>query len=261
MTFSIRPILLFVALAVCAGEIRAADSAPVTVFMIGDSTMADKPVIPAHPERGWGQMLPTYFKDGVRIENHAMNGRSTRSFIAEGRWKVVLERVKVGDYVIIQFGHNDEKAEDPKRGTGPFTDFKGNLARFVKETREHGGTPILATPVSRRMFAADGTLAETHRDYPKAVRQLAEEQKVPLLDLEARSRELLTQLGPERSKALFMWVAKGDYAAIPGGREDNTHFNAYGATRMCDLAVIEMKKAAPNLAVQLREGASDPMKK
>ena len=104
-----------------------------TIFMVGDSTMADKPVIPANPERGWGQMLPMYFQDGVRIENHAVNGRSTKSFIDQGRWEAVTNLLRPGDYVIIQFGHNDEKKNDPKRYTEPFGSFKTNLAMFVRD--------------------------------------------------------------------------------------------------------------------------------
>src|SRR5208283_3750600 len=121
-----------------------------TIFMVGDSTMADKTVIPANPERGWGQMLPMYFQDNVRIENHAVNGRSSKSFIDQGRWATVTNRLRPGDYVIIQFGHNDEKKNDATRYTEPFGSFKANLARFIRDTRALRATPILATPVARR---------------------------------------------------------------------------------------------------------------
>ena len=224
-----------------------------TIFMVGDSTMADKPVIPANPERGWGQMLPMYFKDGVRIENHAVNGRSTKSFINQGRWATVTNLFRPGDYVIIQFGHNDEKKKDPKRYTEPFGSFKTNLAMFVCDTRAHGATPILATPVARRKFDETGTLVDTHKDYVTAVRQVAQEQQAALLDLNARSTELLTQLGPESSKRLYDWIPAGEFERYPKALTDDTHFNAYGASRMCDLAVSEIETNIPELAVWLKK--------
>lgn len=223
-----------------------------TLFMVGDSTMADKPVIPPNPERGWGQMLPQYFKEGARIENHAANGRSSKSFRDEGKWQVVLDRLKSGDYAIIQFGHNDQKNQDAKRFTEPFGEFKQNLERYVRETRDRKATPILATPVVRRKFDADGELVDTHGDYTKAVRAVAEEQKVALLDMNRKSEELVTRLGPESSKKLYDWIAPGEFAKHPQGLQDDTHFNAYGASRVCDLAVEEIKNVAPELAKWLK---------
>lgn len=224
----------------------------VTVFMIGDSTMANKPLAPAQPERGWGQLLPLYFKDSVHIENLAMNGRSSKSFRDEGRWQPVLDHLRPGDYVIIQFGHNDEKKADPKRFTEPFGSFKENLARYVRETREKQGIPILATPIVRRAFTNQTELRDTHGEYATAVRQVALKEKVPLLDLERRSRELVQALGPDLSKKLYMWIEAGEFASIPEGKQDDTHFNAYGASRICDLAVEEMKVAVPELTKRLQ---------
>jgi lysophospholipase L1-like esterase len=252
-------LLCAVAFSWAALSAAAADStARPTVFLIGDSTMTNQSVIPATPLRGWGQMLPLYFKEGVRIENHAMSGRSSKSFLAEGRWKVVLERLKEGDYVVIQFGHNDQKDKDPKRFTGPFGDFTVNLARYVKETRERKALPILVTPVSRSVWDKEGKFTNTHGDYPKAVKQLATGQNVPVLDLEARTRELLLKLGPERSKSLFANAEPGDFANLPEGRKDGTHFNAAGACRVCDFAVEELKTAVPELAKWLKTGTVDP---
>ena len=226
--------------------------APPTVFMIGDSTMANKPLRPPNPERGWGQMLQSYFKDGVRIDNCAVNGRSSKSFRDEDRWAAVREQIKPGDYVIIQFGHNDEKRQDPKRFTEPFGEFKKNLELYVRETRVHKGLPILATPVVRRKFDGEGKLQDTHGDYTRAIRQVAEEQKVPLLDMEKRSAELVQQLGPEASKKLYKWIAPGEYANPAEGFQDDTHFNAYGASRMCDLAIADLRDTAPDLAKWLK---------
>lgn len=247
---------LLLSLGLLAGKVTsfAADNPPagLTVFMIGDSTMADKQLIPAQPERGWGQIFPIYLKDSVHVQNLAANGRSTKSFRDEGRWKPVMENLKPGDYVIIEFGHNDEKKDKPKVYADAFGAYKQNLERYVKETREKGGKPILATPLARRAFTNETVLVDTHGDYAVAARQVAAEQKVPLLDLEKRSSELLKQLGPEKSKKLFMWVEAGEFASIPKGREDNTHFNAYGASRVCDLAVEEIKTNVPELAAWLR---------
>jgi lysophospholipase L1-like esterase len=227
--------------------------APV-LYMIGDSTMANKPLTPAQPERGWGQLLPLYFKTDVRIENLAVNGRSSKSFRDEGRWQPALDQLRPGDYVIIQFGHNDQKSEDPKRFTEAFSSFKQNLTRYISEVREKQGYPILATPVVRRTFTNATELRDTHGDYAVAVRQVAQEQKVPLLDLERDTARLIKQLGPELSKKLYMWVEPGEFPALPMGKKDDTHFNAFGATRVCDLAAEEIRTAVPKLAEWLKPG-------
>lgn len=218
-----------------------------TLFLVGDSTMANKPLIPPNPERGWGQMLPMYFKPGLRLENLAVNGRSSKSFLDQGRWQDVLKRLKTGDFVIIQFGHNDSK-KDAARFTEPFGSYRQNLERYVRETRQHQATPILATPVVRRSFNKDGQLQDTHGDYPKAMRQVAADQHVPLLDLTRRSGELIARLGPELSKKLYNTAAAGEYENYPDGLKDDTHFNALGATRICDLAVEEIVLSVPELA-------------
>jgi lysophospholipase L1-like esterase len=219
-----------------------------TIFLIGDSTMANKPLIPENPERGWGQMLPPYFKAGVRVENHAMNGRSSKSFRDEGRWQAVENRLKPGDWVIIQFGHNDEKDKDPARYSAPFGSFKTNLTQYVLETRAHGANPILATPIARHKFDDTGKVVDTHGDYVTAVRAVAAEQGVPLIDLNKRSDELLRREGPELSKKIYIYVAAEEYPALPQGRQDDTHMCAFGASRMCDLAVEEIKINLPELA-------------
>lgn len=253
MLHSLRLIFLSTALPVLA----LADPAPApSLFTIGDSTMASYPLIPAQALRGWGQMLPMYFKPGVHVENHAASGRSTRSFIHEGRWKVVIDKVKAGDFMIIQFGHNDEKVDKPGVGVPANGEFKDNLSRFIKEVRERGATPILATSVARRIFDAKGELQDTHREYVTVVRALAAELKVPLLDLEKRTFELIKHLGPDQSKRLFMQFANGEFPTIPKERKDDTHFNAYGASLVCDLAVQEIQSAAPGLAKWLVDAST-----
>ena len=221
-----------------------------TLHMIGDSTMANKPLIPANPERGWGQLLQMYFKDTVRVENYAQNGRSSKSFIAEGRWGKVISAIKPGDFVIIQFGHNDEKTNSVERGTAPFGEFTTNLVRFIRESREHKATPILATPVARRKFDANGKLTDTHGDYPQAMRAVAAAEKVPLLELTTATEKLLQQLGPESSKRLFDWIPAGEFGSVSKKLEDDTHLNAYGASRVCDLALAELEAKVPELAAQ-----------
>jgi lysophospholipase L1-like esterase len=147
--------------------------------MAGDSTMADKPA--DLPEYGWGQALPRFFKDPAMVHNHAVNGRSTKSFIDEGRWQKIIDELQAGDFVIIQFGHNDEKTEDPLRGTDPKTTFSDNLRRFIREVRAKHAEPILATPVARRKFDDAGKLQPTHKGYPDALRAVAAAERVPLL--------------------------------------------------------------------------------
>jgi lysophospholipase L1-like esterase len=225
--------------------------APV-IFMVGDSTMSDKPLFPAQPERGWGQVLPLYFKDDARVRNLARNGRSSKSFRAEGRWETVMKALRPGDFVIIQFGHNDQKVHDPGRYTEAFGSYKENLARYVREARSIGGNPILATPVVRRRFADEGQLQDTHGDYTVAVRQVAKELHVPLLDIEQQSAELVRKLGPELSKKLYLWIDPVEFDTVKNGRQDDTHLNAFGASRICDIAVQDIRSAVPELAHWLR---------
>jgi lysophospholipase L1-like esterase len=210
--------------------------------------MSDKPLIPAYPERGWGQLFPMYFKSNVHVANYAVNGRSSKSFIDEGKWQAVVDKIKPGDYVLIQFGHNDENKTNLARYSDPFTSFKTNLTKYVVDTREKKGFPILSTPVARRKFTVSGKVRETHGDYSIAIRQVAAELQVPLLDMDKRSMDLLAQMGPEQSKRLYDWIEPGEYEKLPDGLKDDSHLNAFGASRICDLTVLEIKSAAPELA-------------
>jgi lysophospholipase L1-like esterase len=241
---------LLLALPFAAAENLSTD-APV-IFMVGDSTMSDKPLFPAQPERGWGQLLSMYFKDDVRVRNLARNGRSSKSFRSEGRWDTVMKELQPGDFVIIQFGHNDQKSHDPSRYTEAFGSFKENLARYVREARSIGGKPILATPVVRRKFADEKELNDTHGDYSVAVRQVAKELQAPLLDIEKQSAVLVKKLGPQLSKKLYMWIEPIEYDAVKNGRQDDTHLNAFGASRICDMAVRDIRSAVPELGRWLR---------
>ncbi len=223
----------------------------VRVFLIGDSTMANKPLAD-NPERGWGQMLPLYFNDNVQIKNYAVNGRSTKSFIDEGRWKKVYDQLKPGDYVFIQFGHNDEKINDPKRYAAPHTAYKDNLMKFVSDAKEKGAIPVLITPVNRRKFDKSGKLVDTHGDYPAVVREVAENEHVGLIDLYDSSKKLFSELGPDGTKKIFLWVPAGEYASLPDGKKDNTHFCMYGAETVAGLVAGGIKKLDLPLSSDLK---------
>lgn len=220
----------------------------VTVYMIGDSTMANKST-KKYPEMGWGQAFAEYIAQGATVDNRAMDGRSTRSFIEEGRWKSILEGLKENDYVIIQFGHNDEKVKD-HRGTTIY-DFKENLRKFITETRAVKATPILLTPVTRRTFT-DGKLVNTHEGYSQAVREIAAEEKVDFIDAHRISEDIVTDLGQEKSKELYLWIEPGEYDNYPEGKKDNTHFVSEGAHAIARAVVGEIKKMNISLSKYLK---------
>jgi DNA sulfur modification protein DndE len=234
-----------------AGCVAHVATGHLTVFMIGDSTMANKPN-PENPERGWGQMFPMFFDGSVTIDNHAMNGRSTRSFLAENRWQPVLDKLKPGDYVFIQFGHNDESPQKVDRYTPP-ADYKKNLIKFVNETRDKKAEPILCTSIVRREFDKQGKLTDTHGAYPDLVREVAAEYKVPLIDMQKKSEKLVAALGPDSSKKIFLWVEKGTNKAVPDGKQDNTHFCEYGATEIARLAVEGLRELKIDLQDHLKQ--------
>ena len=237
---------LLAALFAGATVLRAAEATPADppvqprLHLVGDSTMADKPVDPPNPEHGWGQMLPRFFRHPAVVRNHAVNGRSTKSFLDEGKWQRVCEVLQPGDFVVIQFGHNDEKSADPARYAAAAGAYQENLARFIRETRARGATPILATPVARRKWDEAGQLVDTHGPYPEAMRAVATAEKVPLLELNQLTAELERAHGPEGSKKLHLWIGPGVYARKPDGYQDDTHFSSYGATAVATLAVREM---------------------
>lgn len=242
----------------------------ITIFMIGDSTMANKDIRGGKQERGWGMMLKNFFTEDVVVDNHALNGRSSKSFIDEGHWQKVLDRIKPGDYVFIQFGHNDEKA-DAKRHTEPGSTFDDNLRRFVKDTRLKGGIPVLFNSVVRRIFAdsktavsdddlrasssgslAEGdTLVDTHGAYLLSPRNVARELGVPFVDANKITHDLEQGLGPEKSKKLHVWYKPGETPSLPEGRQDNTHYNIYGASKVAGLLADAVAEQVPELNEKL----------
>ncbi|MGI4875528.1 MAG: rhamnogalacturonan acetylesterase [Janthinobacterium lividum] len=221
------------------------------VFLVGDSTMSIKQV-KAYPETGWGMPFAAFFDEGVTVDNRAQNGRSTKTFIAEGRWQAVATELHAGDYVFIQFGHNDEVPT--KASYTPEADFTANLKRFIAETRSHQGLPVLLTPVARRKFDATGKVEETHAAYAELVRTVARETNTPLIDLDRSSQALLQQFGPENSKLLFNQLAPGEHPNYPEGREDNTHFNELGARRVAELVLADIRTLKLGLSDHLVKG-------
>lgn len=243
---SIAALVLAAVLAAAGVQERA------TVFLVGDSTMADKPDPDRNPERGWGQLLPRFLDDRVTVLNHAVNGRSTRSFINEGRWAVVLEQLRAGDVVLVQFGHNDQKSQDSTRYADPDTAYRQNLRRYVAEARSRGAQVVLLTPIVRRRWNARGELEDTHGAYPGVMREVAAEMSVLLIDLQRATAELVTRAGVEGSKSLYVWTAPGEYAMYPGGRQDDTHLSVRGATEIARLAAEGLKATDLPLARHVR---------
>jgi lysophospholipase L1-like esterase len=230
----------------------SAQKPPVVVYLAGDSTMAEKKP-EKRPETGWGEMLQKYFDRGkVRIENHAQNGRSTRTFISENRWQTIVDKLKKGDYVFIQFGHNDQSKEKADRYTPP-EDYRKNLIRFVEEVRAKKAIPVLLTPVMRRKFDAEGKFVDQHGVYPDLVRAVAKDYKVALIDMHRTSEKILVGYGVEESKKLFLQLPAGENPNYPNGVSDNTHFNPAGAEEMAKLAIAGIKEEKINLRKYLKK--------
>ena len=215
-----------------------------TVHLMGDSTMAEKDLPKAGQERGWGMMLQNFLDPAqVKVVNYAQNGRSTRSFIDLGLWDKVYAAVQPGDYVFIQFGHNDAKESDPARYAAAWGAYQDNLRRFVDGVREKGGTPVLLTPVARRWFK-DGRLDRNcHTDYPAAMKAVAAEKDVTLLDVTTPTLDWIEGLGDEASKAYFM---------ISTGKDDNTHLVPCGARKVTEIVCGLIKEQIPELAKSLQ---------
>lgn len=211
-----------------------------TLFLIGDSTMADKENPDKNPEHGWGQVLPQFFT-GIEIQNHAMNGRSSKSFRTEGRWDKVMKQLKKGDFVIIQFGHNDQKVKDSTKFTNPYTQYRANLERYVNETRAKGATPILMTSIVRRNFTENGVLLDTHKEYPLVTRMVANDLKVPFVDLQLLTEQMEIYYGPENSKKLHLHYKEGEDPYYPKGKDDDTHLSKFGAESVAKLALKDLK--------------------
>lgn len=221
-----------------------------TLFLVGDSTCANKKLDKENPERGWGQLFQALVDTTLKVDNHAVNGRSTKSFRAEGRWQRVLDAMQEGDYVFIEFGHNDQKISDSTRYSSP-EQYGENLRRYVREVREKGGRPVLLTPIVRRHWR-EGVLVASHGDYPAVMRRIAHEEQVPWIDMEAITREWVSELGDEASRDYFMWVEPGTCPLYPDGRKDDTHLNVRGAHVVARMVAREVQSLLPELASHLR---------
>ncbi len=218
------------------------------IHSIGDSTMCNfeesylnKFGGEGYPIRGWMQMMPEFVKPGVRINNAARSGRSSKSFRVEGFWDKVKAQIKPGDYVFIMFGGNDQKP-DTLRHTDPWTTYKQNLINYVNESKKLGANPILFTSIVRRKFDKNGKLVDTYGDYILAVLAVAKELNVPLVDLNKLSAELVQNYGIEKSKELFLHIEPGRFSKLPEGKKDDSHLCVEGARKIAELAAKSMKE-------------------
>lgn len=228
-----------------------------TLYIIGDSTAANKQP-KAFPETGWGMELQAFFNDEVTVDNRALNGRSTKSFKTDvnektgkttDHWKPVADQLLPGDYVFIEFGHNDEKTDKPAVGTS-LAEFKANLIYYVNESRSKKAIPVLLTPIARRSFKK-GELTDTHGDYPAVTRKVADSLKVPLIDMLTMTEGLLKQLGDKPSIRLFNYVDSGN-VNYPAGKKDNTHLSPEGAKAVAGLVVKGIKDIRLDIAKKLK---------
>ncbi len=232
-----------------------------TVYGIGDSTMANYDIAALskrqggenYPLRGWGMYFGDHFKKNTAFKNKAISGRSSKSFRGEGHWAKILDSLKRGDYVLIQFGHNDQKKEDSLRYTEPRQEFGASLSRYIREIRSKGAHPVLATSIARRTFDADGKLTDTHMAYTLTTLRVARAEGVPVLDLNGRTMRLIDSTGLEASKKFFLHIAPGRFTNMPDGLTDNTHLNEYGGKTVAALAADELRKSKSRLRRYLKD--------
>jgi lysophospholipase L1-like esterase len=218
-----------------------------TVYIAGDSTVVDQTT---EPWAAWGQMLPAFFGTRISVANEAESGETIRSFVTEHRLAKIMSTIRPGDYLMIQFGHNDQK---PGKGYVPAaTDFTTYLMQYIAEARSHGATPILVTPVNRRNFDSGGKIVQTLGDYPETVREVAEHEKVPLIDLNALSKKLFEAMGEEGTLHAFVHYPANTFPSQPTELADNTHFNSYGAYELARVIVQSIRDQKLQLTRYLR---------
>ncbi|MEO3752997.1 rhamnogalacturonan acetylesterase [Streptomyces sp. B6B3] len=221
-----------------SGDAGASDGP--TVYIASDSTAQTYNASYA-PQAGWGQMLDRFFDDTVTVANHAIGGRSSRSFIEEGRLDTILNEIQPGDYLFVQFGHNDASWDKPERYTPP-EDYQEFLRNdYIAGARDRGAIPVIVTPVSRRDYdPATGKFNVSFPEYVDKAVEVAAQEDVPLVDLSASSRAYLDAIGPEAAKDVFLWTDPGEYPNRPDGTQDNTHFQEYGAIEMARLVATDV---------------------
>lgn len=227
-------------------EIEKTDDVP-TVFISGDSTVTDYDV---EPYASWGQMIPRFFNDGISFANYAESGARLDSFKERGRFEKLLSEVKPGDWVFIEFGHNDQKLKGP--GKGAYYFYMTNLKEYIDEVRSRGANPVLLTPTRRRFFDDEGRIISTHEDYPEAMKFIAQREDVPLIDLQEMTRVLFETLGVEDSKRTLVHYPAGTYPGQKEDLKDNTHFNPYGAYEIAKCVVEGIKQLDLPLAQYIR---------
>lgn len=227
--------------------VEPADESVITVFLCGNSTVVDQD---NEPWASWGQMIPAFFGDGVCIANYAESGESANTFIGAGRLKKALSQMKKGDYIFMEFGHNDQKQKGP--GKGAYYSFMTSLKTFIDEARLRGAHPVLVTPTQRRSFDENGRIRDTHADYPEAMRWLAAKENVPLIDLNEMTRTLYEAMGVEPSKRAFVHYPMGSYPGQTKELADNTHFNPFGAYEIARCVVEGIRLQLPALAHHLK---------
>ncbi|MCU4164765.1 rhamnogalacturonan acetylesterase [Carboxylicivirga caseinilyticus] len=238
---SFQKTIYFVALILLTGLFSCKQREPYTIYLAGDSTMAEKKE-DKRPETGWGEHLQEFFSANVTVANHAQNGRSSKSFVSEGRWDSIMSLLKSGDYVFIEFGHNDQKIKSEERYSSP-EDFYTNLCRYVDDTRSKKATPVLLTPIMRRRFDENGQFYDTHAEYPEMTRKAAADKKVVLLDMHQLTKELIENYGEIKSKELFLIADSAVWTNYPDGIDDNTHLNNMGAKKIAKLAVRAIEES------------------
>jgi len=235
-------LLICLATFVSAVEAGGPKDKTVTLYVIGDSTAAAYPP-ERYPLHGWAQVLQEHFDPArVHVDDRAKGGRSSKSFYEEGSWTPIREALKPGDWVFIQFAHNDQKKDERNRFTDPATTFPEHLRRYVEETRAAGARPVLLTPINRNRWISPTRMGDTHGDYPDATRRLAREMGVPMIDLHKLTRKRFTRLGPDKTTKLFLNLAPGEHPNYPEGKEDNTHLQESGAREVSALAVKGLKR-------------------
>ena len=235
-------------------EIERVDDVP-TVFISGDSTVTDYDV---EPYASWGQIIPRFFNEGVSFANYAESGARLDSFKERGRLEKILSEVRPGDWVMIEFGHNDQKLRGP--GKGAYYFYMTHLKEYIDEVRSRGAYPVLLTPTCRRFFDDEGKIISTHEDYPEAMKFIAQKENVPLIDLQEMTRILYETLGVEDSKHAFVQYPAGTYPGQKEDLKDNTHFNPYGAYEIAKCVIEGMKQIDLPLTQYIREDyeAYDP---
>lgn len=223
--------------AVSSVRIEPAPAGVTTVFLCGDSTVVDQDI---EPWASWGQMFPWFFDTQVAVANYAESGERADTFIGAGRLRKILSVLQPGDYVFVEFGHNDMKLKGP--GKGGYYFFATQLKTFADEIRAKGGIPVLVSPTHRRNFDADGHVIETHEDYPAAMEWVAGREGVTFLDLHRQTAVFYEAMGEEASKGAFVHYKAGSFEGMPNDVEDNTHFNTYGAFELakCVVALLQV---------------------